>query len=171
MKYAQAATGQRFGRHAIPREIWFVAVSRIAFETRRGTVDAIYAARLLIEKHREKQKPLHIALEKFLIEHPCIAPYEFMCSKFLEGSSREVLTTQINLLNETIHSDLERMLNSEKQSNKSKMFNVVRSVYRNCLEAKQGTPYSDILESQGKERLPYRNESHAMQIFAMIKVR
>ncbi|VDP26499.1 unnamed protein product [Heligmosomoides polygyrus] len=34
-----------------------------------GTIDAIHAARLLVEKHRQKQKPVHIAFVDALRQH------------------------------------------------------------------------------------------------------
>ncbi|EYB97211.1 hypothetical protein Y032_0142g2301 [Ancylostoma ceylanicum] len=38
-----------------------VLTNQYGFVVNCGTTDAIHAARLLIEKHREKQKPLHLA--------------------------------------------------------------------------------------------------------------
>ncbi|VDO97001.1 unnamed protein product [Heligmosomoides polygyrus] len=35
--------------------------SQCGFVSGCGTIDAIHATRLLVEKHREKQKPVHIA--------------------------------------------------------------------------------------------------------------
>ena len=43
------------------REIARVSINQCGFVPKCGTIDAIHAARLLIERHREKQKPLHIA--------------------------------------------------------------------------------------------------------------
>ncbi|VDO19860.1 unnamed protein product [Heligmosomoides polygyrus] len=43
------------------REIVQLSSIQCGFVAGCGTVDAIYTARLLIEKHREKQKPVHIA--------------------------------------------------------------------------------------------------------------
>ncbi|EYB87852.1 hypothetical protein Y032_0256g368 [Ancylostoma ceylanicum] len=43
------------------RDIIRVSTNQCGFVANCGTTDAIHAARLLIEKHREKQKPLHLA--------------------------------------------------------------------------------------------------------------
>ncbi|EYC04267.1 hypothetical protein Y032_0089g2316 [Ancylostoma ceylanicum] len=43
------------------RDIIRVSTNHCGFVANCGTTDAIHAARLLIEKHREKQKPLHLA--------------------------------------------------------------------------------------------------------------
>ncbi|EYC40245.1 hypothetical protein Y032_0623g776 [Ancylostoma ceylanicum] len=43
------------------RDIIRVSTNQCGFVANCGTTDAIHAARLLIEKHREKRKPLHLA--------------------------------------------------------------------------------------------------------------
>ncbi|VDP05229.1 unnamed protein product [Heligmosomoides polygyrus] len=43
------------------REIVKLSNNQCGFVSGCGTIDAIHAARLLVEKHREKQKPVHIA--------------------------------------------------------------------------------------------------------------
>ncbi|EYC14718.1 hypothetical protein Y032_0039g118 [Ancylostoma ceylanicum] len=43
------------------REIVQLSPNQCGFVPGCGTTDAIHAARLLIEEHREKEKPLHIA--------------------------------------------------------------------------------------------------------------
>ncbi|EYC26582.1 hypothetical protein Y032_0010g846 [Ancylostoma ceylanicum] len=43
------------------RDIIRVSTNQCGFVANYGTTDAIHVARLLIEKHREKQKPLHLA--------------------------------------------------------------------------------------------------------------
>ncbi|VDP01813.1 unnamed protein product [Heligmosomoides polygyrus] len=43
------------------RDIVQLFSNQCGFVAGGGTVDAIHSARLLLEKHREKQKPLHIA--------------------------------------------------------------------------------------------------------------
>ncbi|VDO18461.1 unnamed protein product, partial [Heligmosomoides polygyrus] len=43
------------------REIVRLSDNQCGFVSGCGTIDAIHAARLLVEKHREKQKPVHIA--------------------------------------------------------------------------------------------------------------
>ncbi|VDO93775.1 unnamed protein product [Heligmosomoides polygyrus] len=42
-------------------EIVKLSDNQCGFVSGCGTIDAIHAARLLVEKHREKQKPVHIA--------------------------------------------------------------------------------------------------------------
>ncbi|VDP13871.1 unnamed protein product [Heligmosomoides polygyrus] len=52
-----------------------------------GIIDALHAARLLLEKHHEKQKPVHIAfldLEKAFDRVSC----ELICWRFTETSER-----------------------------------------------------------------------------------
>ncbi|EYB94485.1 hypothetical protein Y032_0171g325 [Ancylostoma ceylanicum] len=44
------------------RDIVRVSTNQCGFIANCGTTDAILTARLLIEKHREKKKPLHLAL-------------------------------------------------------------------------------------------------------------
>ncbi|VDO69908.1 unnamed protein product [Heligmosomoides polygyrus] len=43
------------------RDIVQLSSNQCGFVAGCGTIDAIHAARLLIEKHREKQKSVHIA--------------------------------------------------------------------------------------------------------------
>ncbi|VDP03593.1 unnamed protein product [Heligmosomoides polygyrus] len=43
------------------REIVKLSENQCGFVTGCGTIDAIHAPRLLVEKHREKQKPVHVA--------------------------------------------------------------------------------------------------------------
>ncbi|VDP50919.1 unnamed protein product [Heligmosomoides polygyrus] len=43
------------------REIVKLSHNQCGFVAGCGTIDAIHAARLLVEKHREKQKPVHTA--------------------------------------------------------------------------------------------------------------
>ncbi|KAL6728321.1 hypothetical protein Aduo_010102 [Ancylostoma duodenale] len=55
------------------RDIIRVTTNQCGFVANCGTTDAVHAARLMIEKHREKQKPLHLAffdLEKALHRVP-----------------------------------------------------------------------------------------------------
>ncbi|VDP40828.1 unnamed protein product [Heligmosomoides polygyrus] len=43
------------------REIVKLSSNQCGFVTGCGTIDAIHAARLLVEKHREKQRPVYLA--------------------------------------------------------------------------------------------------------------
>ncbi|VDP12078.1 unnamed protein product [Heligmosomoides polygyrus] len=47
------------------REIVKLSDNQCGFVAGCGTIGAIHAARLLVEKHREKQKPVHIAFLDF----------------------------------------------------------------------------------------------------------
>ncbi|VDP20059.1 unnamed protein product [Heligmosomoides polygyrus] len=43
------------------RDVVQLSTNQCGFVSGCGTVDAIHAVRLLLEKHREKQKPVHFA--------------------------------------------------------------------------------------------------------------
>ncbi|VDO19327.1 unnamed protein product [Heligmosomoides polygyrus] len=57
------------------REIVKLSDNQCGFVTGCGTIDAIHAARLLVEKHREKQKSVHIAFLDLEKAFDCV-PHE-----------------------------------------------------------------------------------------------
>ncbi|VDO88272.1 unnamed protein product [Heligmosomoides polygyrus] len=70
------------------RDIVQLSSNQCGFVAGCGTVDVIHAARLLIEKHREKQRPVHIAFLD-LVKAFDRVPREVICVHAAAGTSME----------------------------------------------------------------------------------